>query len=300
MGGPRALALAALAASLALALAVASIESSARADRVEAPRRVQVSVEREGGREDVYVLLPGGTHAPQSLALVVALHGRGEAVRGPERGALGWLDDYALTDAFVALSRGRVRARDARGMASEEQLRALDAALTRHPFRALAVVMPYTPDLMAEDAGSEAIVRYASWITGTMLPAVRSALPELTSDPRRTGIDGVSLGGMLSLDVGLGRPETFGSVGAIQPAIRGRVDAYAARATRQTPCLRLASSRRDPFLGVTRALSSAWRVRRLPHELVEYEGPHGYGFNRGPGSIELLRFHHACFAGLVP
>ena len=103
---------------------------------------------------------------------------------------------------------------------------------------------------------------------------------------------------MLALDIGLRHPEAFGSVGGIQPAVRSHVEAFGALATPQTRCLRVASSAQDPFLRATRLLSRAWTRRQIPHELVEYQGTHSYTFNRGPGSIELLRFHQACFATL--
>ena len=271
--------------------------SAQRAPSVASRREVIAGVPHDAVNEEVLVLLPSGAHAPGSLSVIVALHGRGEAVRGPSRGARGWLDDYALEPAFAALTRGRVTSADVAQMASEAQLRSMTRALRAHPFRDVAVVMPYTPDFMEEMPGSPAIEAYGRWLTDVMLPTVRRSLPALTADPRRTAIDGVSLGGMVALEVGLRRTDAFGSVGGIQPAVRGRVPAYGALASSGTRCLRLASSDRDPFLRVTRELSTAWRARGIRHELVEYAGPHGYSFNRGPGSIELLRFHHTCFAG---
>jgi hypothetical protein len=292
--------LARLGAAAALsALVMLTVPSSPRAGgqpRELPPRRLVVSVTREGRTEPVHVLVPGGHQAPGSLSVVVALHGRGEALRGPARGALGWLDDYALERAFAALSRGRVSADDANGMASEAQLRSMTRLVRGRPFRDLAVVMPYTPDLAAEPPGSPALVAYGTWLETVALPEVRRLVPALTAEPTRTGIDGVSLGGMIALDVGLRRPAVFASVGGIQPAVRGRVEAYGSLATTATRCLRLSSSERDPFLRATRALSAAWSARQVPHELVVYDGPHNYEFNRGPGSLELLRFHHACFA----
>lgn len=292
------------AARVLVALALAALGLAAggvMAQRRLGSRREVVSgVLREGRGESVHVLVPEGAHAPGSLSVIVALHGRGEARRGPQRGALGWLDDYALELAFAALRSGRVTREDAHGMASEAQLRAMGRLFRRQPFRDVAVVMPYTPDLAAEEPGSPAIAAYGEWLVSVALPAVRRALPALTDDPGRTAIDGVSLGGMLALDVGLRRPEAFGSVGGIQPAVRGRLEAYGPLASEATRCLRLASSDGDPFLRATRALSEAWRARGIPHELVEYAGPHDYEFNRGPGSIELLRFHHACFAARTP
>jgi len=281
---------------LACAVAVLAAAVASAQPRPAARRTSVTGIEREGHGEEVLVLLPEGAHAPGSLSVVVALHGRGEAVRGPQRGVRGWLDDYALEPVFGAFVRGRVTTSHAAGMASEAQLRALTRLLRARPFRDLAVVMPYTPDLGAQDPGSPSIQAYGAWLLDVMLPAVRRALPALSAEPSRTAIDGVSLGGMLALDVGLRRPDAFGSVGGIQPAVRGRVEAYGPLATSATRCLRLASSSEDPFLRATRELSSAWRARGIEHELVEYEGPHGYSFNRGPGAIELLRFHHACFS----
>ncbi len=282
---------------VALAALAALFAAGARATEDEAAREVLVRVMHDGAEEEVFVLLPSSRPAREgSVSVIVALHGRGEALRGPARGARGWLDDYALRAAFVAMRRGRLDASDFGAMASERQIGAANRLLRRHPFDHVAVVMPYTPDLIEEAPGSEALVRYGRWLAEELLPALRRALPELTADASRTGIDGVSLGGMVALDVGLRHPESFGSVGGIQPAVRGRTEAYAALATDRTRCLRLASSSRDPFLRATRALSRAWLERGRRHTLVEYEGPHGYAFNRGPGSVEFLRFHHECFS----
>ncbi len=281
---------------LVCAVAILAAVGASAQPRPAARRTSVTGIEREGHGEEVLVLLPEGVRAPGSLSVVVALHGRGEAVRGPQRGVRGWLDDYALEPAYAAFLRGRVTSDHAAGMASEAQIRGLGRLLRAHPFRDVAVVMPYTPDLGAQTPGSPSIQSYGSWLADVMLPAVRRALPALSTEPSRTAIDGVSLGGMLALEVGLRRPDAFGSVGGIQPAVRGRVEAYGPLATSATRCLRLASSSEDPFLRATRELSAAWRAREIEHELVEYHGPHGYSFNRGPGSIELLRFHHACFS----
>lgn len=258
-------------------------------------------IEHDGRVEDVHVLVPAGRRAPGSLAVVVALHGRAEARRGPLRGALGWLEDYGLERVFAAFEQGRLGSEHLAGMVVPEQARAISALLRRHPFRGvLAVVMPYTPDLTQAAPGAPEIGAFGRWLVEEMLPRVRHEVPALASGAAQTGIDGVSLGGMLALEIGLRNPEQFGSVGGIQPAVQGRIDPLAELARGWRGCLRLASSDRDPFLGPTRALAAAWRASGVQHELVEYRGPHGYAFNRGPGAIELLRFHHACFSGRAP
>lgn len=279
-------------------LVAASLVSFGTHAQAALHREITFEIEREGVREPVAMLVPAGRHAPGSLGLVVALHGRGEAVRGAARGHRGWIDDYQLEAMFDRIMRGRVESPDVGGMASVVQLAALRRLLRNA--NPVAVVMPYTPDLIEDAPGSPRLLAYGRWVVERLLPEARRVEPMLTSERTRTAIDGVSLGGMMALDVGLRHPETFGAVGAIQPALRGRVAAYAALAVEASPraegrCLRLSSSTRDPFLGVTRELAQAWHAHRLPHELVEYEGPHGYSFNRGPGSMELLRFPMACF-----
>ena len=133
-----------------------------------------------------------------------------------------------------------------------------------------------------------AIAAYGDWVAGPLLAAVRAAVP--VASPTDAGIDGVSLGGRMALEVGLSHREAFASVGAIQPAVRGHVEAIAALVS-GAPQLRLLSSDDDPFLRATRQLSEAWTARGVEHELLITPGAHDYAFNRGPGSIELLFFH---------
>lgn len=223
--------------------------------------------------------------------LLVALHGMGEARRGPERGFLAWPLDYQLGDAFAALYRGRLVERDYGGLVRAAHLRSANAELARHPFEGVVVVCPYTPDLLGEAVGGAETLRWGEWVAGPLLARVRAELPDLVSDERAaTGIDGVSLGGMLSIEVGFRHPEAFGSVGAIQPAIRGR-EASLAELAGDHQRIRLLSSERDPFLLATRTLSERLRERHVAHEIAVVPGPHDYAFNRGPGGLEMLRFH---------
>jgi pimeloyl-ACP methyl ester carboxylesterase len=230
--------------------------------------------------------------------VVVALHGAGEAARGVDRGAVGWQLDYALPRAFAALASGRLTARSYNNYVTDRHLEAVSAELAGRPFGGVMVVTPYTPNLMDDPPGSEPIAAYADWIAGPMLAKIRGDLPAAARERASAGIDGVSLGGMLALEIGFRHPDAFRTVGAIQPAIRGRVEhladlAAGARADGHEQVIRLLTSEGDPFLETTRALSLALRDRRVPHTLLVLPGPHDYAFNRGPGSVELLRFHYA-------
>ncbi len=249
-----------------------------------APQRVLVIVPRRADR----AMHPPGARYP----LVIALHGRGEAAKGVERGLLGWSVDYRLPIAYGALVRGMLRRADYGGFVRDAHLEAANAELARSPFRPPAVVTPYVPDGLLEPRAEEARRRYIDWLAGPLLAGVRQAYPGVARTREGTGIDGVSMGGRIALEAGFAHPEAFGSVGGIQPAVRGDAEALSARVDpARAQRIRLLSSDGDPFLAATRALSSALRTRRIPHELVVTPGPHDYDYNRGPGSIELLRFH---------
>jgi enterochelin esterase-like enzyme len=181
------------------------------------------------------------------------------------------------------------------GLVSDGHLDAVNRELARDPFEGCLVVTPYVPDLL-EDSSPQELKRYVDWLAGSFLEQVRDRFEQAARGRAATGIDGVSLGGWVALEAGFRHPEVFGSVGGIQPAIRGRVSGLAARAAGargqgHRPHIRLLTSSEDPFLEPTRDLSRALRERRVPHRLLELPGPHDYDFNRGPGRMELLRFH---------
>ncbi|MBC7172968.1 MAG: esterase [Polyangiaceae bacterium] len=235
---------------------------------------------------------PGGRYP-----IVVALHGRGEAAKGPERGLLGFSVDYRLPTAFGALARGELRRADYGGLVRDSHLEAANAELARTPFRPTAIVTPYVPLGLLEQGADEARARYTAWLAGPLLDHVRSAYPGLARGRESTGIDGVSMGGRIALEAGFTHPEVFGAVGGIQAAVRGDAETLSARVDpARAQRIRLLTSDEDPYLGATRALSAALRARRIAHELVVTPGRHDYEYNRGPGSIELLRFHSSALA----
>lgn len=250
------------------------------------PQRVLVIIPRLADRS----MNPPGARYP----LVVALHGRREASKGVERGLLGFSVDYRLPTAYGALVRGSLRRADYGGFVRDAHLEAVNAELARSPFRPPAVITPYVPDGLLGPGDEEDRRRYIEWLAGPLLEGVREAFPGLARTREGTGIDGISMGGRIALEAGLTHPEVFGAVGGIQPAVRGDAEALAGAVDpSRAQHVRLLSSDDDPFLEATRALSAALRERRIPHELVVTPGPHGYEYNRGPGCIELLRFHSA-------
>jgi len=248
-----------------------------------------------GATEPVMVTfprLPGRKTHPEGhrWPVLVALHGLGEAQRGVERGFLGWNVDYQLPRAYEAMLWGRLVSGNFFGFVRREHLARINAWLATGAFEGVAVVTPYTPALL-DPGQSEALARYGEWLAGPLLQQVRAQYPGLSRTKEGTGIDGVSLGGRISLEVGFRHPDVFGAVGGIQPAVRGDAARLTAMVHPEAgQRIRLVSSDGDGFLEATRALSNSLTERSIPHDLVVTPGPHDYVFNRGPGSIELLRF----------
>jgi iron(III)-salmochelin esterase len=279
---------------LALTLIAISAWPAAGASRLTS-QRFSVEAPRGGARDQAIALWAQPDDPDEKLPVVVAFHGKGESVLGPERGYAAWVDRYGLSRAYAALLEGPLSAAAFGGLVRDDELTALNAELRAHAFRGVLAVGVYTPDLMAEADDPAALAAYARWVGDVLIPKVHKTFPVASSGGRQLGVDGVSLGGMVALEVGLRLPELVGAVGTMQPAIRGREAALAELAaqarSKHHQQLRLLSSDADPLLGVTRTLSSELRKRHVAHQLVVTPGGHDYAFNRGPGAIELLHFH---------
>jgi hypothetical protein len=240
--------------------------------------------------------LPDGFVRGERQSVLVALHGAREAELSASAATLSWHRDYALDDAMGALFRGNLTEAHYHQRVQRAHLDATNAALAASPFRGMIVATPYTPPFTNEAFGSDAVEQWGDWIAGPVLEAVRRELP---AAHLRSGaaIHGVSLGGRLALEIGFRHPEAFGAVGALQPAIQeSMVEPLATLAasastnaeTRQR--IEIVTSDADGGRETAFALGAALRSRRVPHDVLQAVGEHGYEFNRGPGAIEMLRF----------
>ncbi len=247
-----------------------------------------------GGPQTAAILVPTWGPEGTRFPVVVALHGRGEALKGPDRGAFGWPRDYALSRAMERIASPPVTPADLEGFVDDARLAQMNTDLAARPFGGVIVACPYVPDL---DLRTFKDVRaYGKWIVEVFLPRVRRETPAIASF-EATGIDGVSLGGATALRVGFANPEAFGAVGALQPAVfddqaqEWTELARYARKKRPSMALRLVTSHDDYYNGPITHLSQAWRAGGVEHEFADLPGPHDYAFNRGPGSYELLSWH---------
>jgi hypothetical protein len=247
----------------------------------------------------VVVVVPAWGDETARYPLLVALHGRGEAIKAPADGAMGWPRDYAMVHALDRLRAPPLRESDYQGFADPRRMAEANASLTARPFGGMVIACPWVPDF--DLAATADVVAYGRFVTDTLLPRVRRDAAAFGS-PEATGIDGVSLGGAAALRIGLTFPEAFGAVGGIQPALaRGQNEqwtalAQAARARRPSMKLRLLTSREDYFRAAVTGVSQTWRAAGIDHDFADVPGPHDYVFNRGPGSIELLMWHDRVLA----
>jgi iron(III)-salmochelin esterase len=251
------------------------------------------------GQARVVVVVPTWGDAAARYPVVVALHGRGEAMKSPAEGAMGWPRDYAMVRAIDRLRAPPLRERDYEGFVDRARMAATNASLAAQPFGGVIVACPWLPDVRPAPTGD--ISAYERYVLDLLLPRVRRDTPALIS-PEATGIDGVSLGAVLALRIGLTSPEAFGAVGGIQAALADGQNAEwiavarAARARRPAMKLRLLTSHDDYFHDEIVSLSQAWRGAGIAHDFADVPGPHDYIFNRGPGSIELLTWQDRALA----
>ena len=242
----------------------------------------------DGVASRVAILKP--KNATGRFPVLVALHGHGEAVKGPERGCLGWPNDYALVRALERVCAPPLVKEDFEGLVTDAHLAEVNAELAARPWGGLVVVCPYLPDL--ELRKDDPIRDYGMFVADVVLPRVVREMPA-RAGAASTGIDGVSLGGAVALRAGLAMPETFGAVGALQPAIEeSQVPDIVALARKRAPApLRITTSEDDYYKKPVHALDDALRAADVAHDFAELPGPHDYVFNRGPGAYEMLMWH---------
>jgi enterochelin esterase-like enzyme len=281
-----------------------SASAAVPAGKLAAEERTWSFPQSSVGRMSVVVVVP--ERAPdERFPVLIAFHGRGETLKGPERGARGWVDDYALGRAAERLAHPPLVADDFEGFVEAPRLDALNRALGAVPYRGLIVVCPYLPDLLSSDDPFAQAPRLATFLVDELIPKINSETPALAT-PAATGIDGVSLGGRAALSVGLLRPEAFGAVASLQAALEPQnasdLTARAQRAIAKNPGLRLRllTSSGDYYLATLAAIHGALNAGKVPHDYLVVSGPHDYAFNRGPGALEMLAYHDRVLRGSPP
>lgn len=223
------------------------------------------------------------------LPLLVALHGRGETVDA-RTGAFAFVERYGLLEALALLRRPGLVPSTFATHARPARLVALDRALALAPLSGVVVACPSVPS----DLGGAAYQDYAKFLADQLLPKLRMQVA-VASSTRATGIDGVSLGGIAALRLGMARPDLFGAVAAMQPAIiddppEGHIrEPIAQRLGARR--MRLMTTDDDVYRASVVATSEWLRARNVAHELLVTPGAHDAAFLANLGCTEMLAWH---------
>jgi hypothetical protein len=235
---------------------------------------------------------------PKELArprrVLVLLHGLGETT-SEALGIRAWTDRYGLCDAHRRLRRPPVRRTLSDAVyLTDERILELERELGRTAFAGFAIACPFTPNVFRAGPTAAVLDRYAAWLVERLLPTLEQ---ELGARAPSVGLDGVSLGGFIALEVFLRRPGAFATVGSLQAAIgAGRVASYATRfervfETHGRKPLRIATSGSDSGRATNEKLAAELVKRGIPVTLSVPPGPHDQRFLREAGTLELLLWH---------
>jgi enterochelin esterase-like enzyme len=279
---------------LSLALALAARPALAASSDPLSVRELEVP---KNGRFGAKCLLLRPTQVPDDVALplVVLFHGLGET-SSEALGIRAWYDRYGLPQAYARLlAPPVVRTLPKERYLSDQRLDEINRELAQRPFEHLALVCPFTPNVFERHPSAPFLDRYADYVEQALLPAVRAATPTLAG-AAHTGVDGVSLGGYVSLEVFLRKSQLFGVVGCMQGAFGlALAEVYARRLAelelKDGPrAIHLTSSSFDPFRNATQRLATRLAERGVNATLTLGEGPHDQRFLREAGTLELLLF----------
>ncbi|MET0790081.1 MAG: alpha/beta hydrolase-fold protein [Polyangiaceae bacterium] len=281
-----------------LSLLLALSARSAHAALAEVPalsvREIELPKPGKFGRK---CLLLRPTQVPEDvpLPLLVLFHGLGETST-ESLGIRAWYDRYGLPGAYARLSAPPVqRTLPRERYLSDARLAEINQELTEAPFEHLALLCPFTPNVFQQHPSAPFLDRYADYIEHAVLPAARAATA--TSDgAARTGVDGVSLGGYVALEVFLRKAQVFGVIGCTQGAFGSALaDVYARRLAEVSElhgarAIHLSTSTFDPFRRATERLGKRLAERGVTATLTLGAGPHDQRFLREAGTLELLLF----------
>lgn len=226
-------------------------------------------------------------------SLLVLCHGLGETGR-ESLGIRAWAERYGLLSAYERLSKPPVTALFPKQRLFDAELASkINEDLSRAPFEGFAIACPFTPNVYKAPSTDTALERYAAWVHDALLPELKARLG-LGPERERVAIDGVSLGGYVSLEVFLRRPAPFGAVGTVQGAFGASLgDVYASRLEKVFKesgprAVRVATSSGDPYKLAAVRLAERLRDKGLAVKFSLTKGPHDQLWLRETGTLELL------------
>jgi pimeloyl-ACP methyl ester carboxylesterase len=238
------------------------------------------------------VLVPRGAKSTGQRLLLLC-HGLGET-SSQALGVRAFADRYGLLRSFERLRSPPV-ARELKDVKylTDARLVELNAELAQRPFAGFVIACPFTPNVYKQPSTQAALTRYAAWLCDGLLPSLRRKFG-VAEGPEAVALDGVSLGGYVSLEVFLRRPELFGAVGCMQGAFGQPIaDKYVGRFEQALSgvgkrSLRIATSSADGGRAVSERLSKRLTQRGITNTFSVSPGPHDQRWLREVGTLEML------------
>ena len=241
-------------------------------------------------RARVYV--PHELTPDQKWPVAILLHGYAQAL-ADTRALSAWGEEYDVLGAYRSLAHGEVLETAALGAARAE---AINLGLRTSPFHGMVLVTPVTPIPYFQRDLGQALTHYADWMQQELLPAVANVAPVSTA-PETTGLAGVSMGGLVGLELMWRFPERFGAYCGIQIAIkRSQAERYAWLLQRAFDHVQSGHGRpvfvvtatRDTYRWSNQAFYQALRRNRIEASIELREGAHTSRWMRQAGSLESL------------
>jgi len=237
------------------------------------------------------VLIPEEGAPAGEVPVLLLFHGMGET-HSVALGLRAWPELYGLRAADEHLRRPPLPTSLGGEYLTPSHRRSLNASLAAEPYQGLVAVCVATPNVRKAKHPGEALDRLASWTEGSLLPEVRRQVPRAG----RVGIDGVSLGGYVALELYVRRPHLFATLGGVQAAFGPeRVTDYAnrlaeAQKSRGAVPVHLQTSSDDPFRAANELLGSELGKRGVAAEVLVLPGPHNQAWLKQVGTLAMLRW----------
>jgi len=238
------------------------------------------------------VYVPHELTPDQTWPVAILLHGYAQAL-ADERALAAWRAEYNVLDAYRSLVQGEVIETPALG---RERAREINQDLQTAPFHGMVLINPVTPIPYFQRDLGQTLERYTDWIHQELLPAVAQVAP-ISTAPEALGLAGVSMGGLVGLELMWRFPERFGAFCGVQIAIkRSQVQRYAWLLQRafghlkagQGRPIRVVTAKRDTYRWSNQAFYDALRHNHVDATFELREGAHTSRWMRQAGSLESL------------
>ena len=251
-----------------------------------------------GGR--AVVIVPSWTKPGEKLPVLIALHGRGEANKGPVEGVMGWPRDYALLRAIERVCSPPITERRPRGLRRPEAPHRHECGAQRESVQGPRRRVPVPARRRSPQGRAHEGLRTLPPRDG----AARACAPSCRCRPRRRRRASTACRSAEPWRCAWasGTPRCSAPWAALQAALGDdQVTEFtelakAARGKNPSLKLRLLTSKEDYFRGAIAHTSAAWKAAGIDHDYADVPGPHDYPFNRGPGAIEMLVWHDRMLA----